>query len=80
VASLITTTDSFGKLEEFSIGDMVRWSRLEGSKSGIIRKLKVHAVGGRNVAFADVILLGSSKTERICCVVLEKIAKSTIKN
>ena len=74
------TCKSFGKLEEFSIGDMVRWSKLEGSKSGIIRKLRLHHEGGRNVAYADVILLGSTKTEQICCIVLEKIAKSVTKN
>tara|TARA_R110000824_G_scaffold374569_1_gene565127 strand:- start:26 stop:256 length:231 start_codon:yes stop_codon:yes gene_type:complete len=74
------TSDSFGKIEEFSVGDMVRWSRLEGSKSGIIRKLRLHHEGGRNVAYADVVLLGSSKTEQICCVVLEKIAKLMTKN
>ena len=74
------TSDSFGKLEEFSVGDMVRWSKLKDNKSGIIRNLRLHYEGGRNVAYADVILLGSSKTEQICCLILEKIAKSMTKN
>ena len=73
-------SDSFGKIDNFSVGDLVRWSKLEDNRSGIIRKLRLHYEGGRNVAYADVILLGTSKTEQICCLVLEKIAKSMTKN
>jgi|TARA_R110000796_G_C14382784_1_gene415428 hypothetical protein len=73
-------SDSFGKIDGFSVGDLVRWSRLEDKKTGIIRSLKLEYEGGRNVAYADIILLGTSKTEQICCLVLEKIAKSMTKN
>ena len=73
-------SDSFGKIDGFSVGDLVRWSRLEDKKTGIIRSLKLKYEGGRNVAYADIILLGTSKTEQICCIVLEKIAQSMTKN
>tara|TARA_R110002095_G_scaffold195182_1_gene173700 strand:+ start:148 stop:378 length:231 start_codon:yes stop_codon:yes gene_type:complete len=73
-------SDSFGKIDGFSVGDLVRWSRLEDKKTGIIRSLKLEYEGGRNVAYADIILLGTSKTEQICCIVLEKIAQSMTKN
>jgi hypothetical protein len=48
---------------------------LEDKRSGVIRKLKYIFEGGRNVAYADVILLGTSKTEQICCLSLEKLTK-----
>jgi|TARA_R110000787_G_scaffold219104_1_gene327845 hypothetical protein len=68
-------SDSFGKTDDFSIGELVRWSKLEDKRSGVIRKLKYIFEGGRNVAYADVILLGTSKTEQICCLSLEKLTK-----
>ena len=65
-------SDSFGKTDDFSIGELVRWSKLEDKRSGVIRKLKYIFEG---VAYADVILLGTSKTEQICCLSLEKLTK-----
>jgi len=69
------TSDSFGKTDDFSVGELVRWSKFEDKKSGVVRKLKYVFEGGRNVAYAEVIPLGSSKTEQICCLSLEKLTK-----
>ena len=69
-------SDSFGKTDDFSVGDLVCWSKLGEKLSGLVRNLKLIHEGGRNVAYAEVILLGSSKTEQICCLSLEKLANS----
>ena len=69
------TSDSFGKTDDFSVGDLVYWSKLGEKLSGLVRTLKLIHEGGRNVAYAEVIPLGSSKTEQICCLSLEKLTK-----
>ena len=69
------SSDSFGKTDDFSVGDLVCWSRLGEKLSGLIRSLKLIHEGGRNVAYAEVIPLGSSKIEQICCLSLEKLTK-----
>ena len=69
------SSDSFGKTDDFSVGDLVYWSKLGEKLSGLVRTLKLIHEGGRNVAYAEVIPLGSSKTEQICCLSLEKLTK-----
>ena len=69
------SSDSFGKTDDFSVGDLVFWSKLGEKLSGLIRNLKLIHEGGRNVAYAEVIPLGSVKTEQICCLSLEKLTK-----
>ena len=74
-AKSMLTSDSFGKTDDFSVGDLVYWSKLGEKLSGLVRNLKLIHEGGRKVAYAEVILLGSSKTEQICCLSLEKLTK-----
>ncbi len=69
------SSDSFGKTDDFSVGDLVYWSKLGEKLSGLVRNLKLIHEGGRKVAYAEVIPLGSAKTEQICCLSLEKLTK-----
>jgi len=71
-------SNSFGKNDKFSIGDVVRWSDLSKKFIGIINDVHLEEEGGRDVAWATVYVYADEERRKILCLNLEKINISPI--
>ena len=78
-----TTSDFFGKIDIFQVGDLVFWSFMgekrdsrEDRKVGIVSEVFFKAIGGRNVSFAKVFCLKDKKNYEIPTIILKKIDKN----
>ena len=70
---------AFGNCDEIDAGCLVEWSNLGTSAVGLLLSADDVVMGGRKVAMAKVQTLQSSDIIEICCLVLKKHKKHTIK-
>ena len=69
----------FGNCNEIEAGCLVEWSNLGATAVGLLLSADTVDMGGRKVAMARVQTLKSSDIIEICCIVLKKHKKQTIK-
>ena len=67
---------TFGKINNFKVGDIVTWSSYDVKKAGIISDLYSSLVGGRNIAYASVFGFKEQKKYEILCVNLKILTKN----
>jgi|TARA_B110000495_G_C22485787_1_gene299647 hypothetical protein len=72
-------SDSFGNCSDIEAGSLVEWSFLGNTGVGLLLSAGNMERGGRKVAMAKVKKLKSSEIIEICCLVLRKHKKHTIK-
>ena len=72
-------SDSFGNCNDIEAGSLVEWSFLGKKGVGLLLSASAVERGGRKVAMAKVQTLQSSDIIEICCLVLKKHKKQTIK-
>jgi len=68
--------ESFGKINKFSVGDIVAWSNLESKETGVISDIYFSTVGGRNVAFAKIYGFQDKIEHVVICLNLKLVSKS----
>ena len=71
-------SETFGNLEDFSIGDVVLWSKLGHKQTGVISDLRLVFEGGRQVAHADVFCFEKEQRHDVLCLNLKIISKSEL--
>jgi hypothetical protein len=71
-------SETFGNLEDFSIGDVVLWSKLGHKQTGVISGLRLVFEGGRQVAHADVFCFEKEQRHDVLCLNLKIISKSDL--
>ncbi len=71
-------SNSFGVIDNFSVGDVVLWSRLGLKKTGVISDLRLVMQGGREVAHADVFCFENQKKHDVLCINLKIITKTDV--
>ena len=71
-------SETFGNLEDFSIGDVVLWSKLGHKQTGVISDLRLVFEGGRQVAHADVFCFEKEQRHDVLCLNLKIISKSDL--
>ena len=70
--------DSFGKIDGFSVGDMVFWTKLNKKMTGIVSNLRFLANGGRNVAYATTFCFEDNRKYDVLCVNLKVLTKNEV--
>ena len=73
---LKTKGTSFGRIDKFSVGDIVGWSIMGSEDSGVISDIFLKEVGGRQVAFAKVYGFKDKQSRIIICLNLRLLSKS----
>ena len=71
---------SFGNLDDFSIGDVVLWSKLNKKMTGVISGLRFVHEGGRKVAHADVFCFEKEQKYDVLCLNLKIITKNDVES
>lgn len=71
-------SETFGNLEDFSIGDVVLWSSLDRKMTGVISDLRLVFEGGREVARADVFCFEREKKHDVLCLNLKILSKNDV--
>jgi hypothetical protein len=69
---------SFGKIDNFKVGDIVFWSVYSDKKTGIVAELYSRRNGGRNIAYATVFCFKDRKKHNVLCVNLKILTKNEI--
>ena len=69
---------TFGNLKDFSVGDVVLWSKLDKKMTGVISDLRLVLEGGRQVAYADVFCFEKEQKHNVLCLNLKIISKNDV--
>lgn len=69
---------SFGKVGNFKVGDIVFWSFYSKKKTGIVSDLYTRENGGRNIAYATVFCFKDRKKHDVLCVNLKILTKNAV--
>ena len=69
-------SESFGRLENFKVGDVVLWSNLDGKMTGVISDLQYAFKGGRDVGVATVFCFENQKKHEVLAVNLKILTKN----
>ncbi len=64
-------SDSFGNLNNFQVGDLVFWKKLNKKELGVVSKLFLVEEGGRNVAYAMIFDLKDKKYVDLPTIILK---------
>ena len=72
------SNQSFGKLGRFEVGDVVAWSEINKSRSGVISELYHSSLGGRDVSYAKVFCFESKQNREVLCLNLKILSKSDV--
>jgi hypothetical protein len=67
---------TFGKIENFKVGDIVFWAVYSKKKTGIISNLYLLQDGGRNLAYATVFCFRDRGKHEVLCVNLKILTKN----
>lgn len=73
-----SVSESFGKINNFKVGDIVVWTYYDAKKTGIVSDLYFSTIGGRNIAYADIFSFEEQKTYKILCVNLKILTKNEL--
>tara|TARA_B100000900_G_scaffold360151_2_gene332059 strand:+ start:715 stop:939 length:225 start_codon:yes stop_codon:yes gene_type:complete len=71
-------SETFGNLNDFSVGDVVLWSKLGRKMTGVISELHLVFEGGREVAHADVFCFEKEQKHDVLCLNLKIISKNDL--
>ena len=75
---LEVSSESFGELSGFVVGDVVSWSDFDRQAIGIVSDLYFLKNGGRNVAWATVFDFEKQKKCGVLCVNLKIVTKNEL--
>ena len=71
---------SFGKKGKYKVGDLVIWSEIHRKMSGVVEKLYIANVGGRQVAYATIFEFKNQRKYEVLCINLKKMMKFVVSN
>ena len=74
------TSNSFGVLDNFKVGDVVLWSRLGIKLTGVVSDLYLNLEGGREVAYASVFCFENQQKLDVLCVNLKILTKNEVED
>ena len=69
-------SQTFGKIDNFKIGDIVYWSKYSEKKIGIVSDLYSLFDGNRKVAYATIFCFEEQRKHNILCMNLKILTKN----